>query len=166
MDRRPPFIISGADVPERTHRYPNSDEDMAPGRSIGRAAGLMRIGLHLTRVPPGARTSWPHCEEDEEEFVYVLEGRVDAWIDGELHPMKAGDLAAFPCGTGICHTFINNGEQEALLLVGGEQAKSDSRIYYALHPQRRGDMPWSNWWDDVPRRPRGAHDGLPDALRK
>ena len=57
MTRRPPFIVSSADVAERIHRYPNSTEDMAPSRPIGRTAGLLRIGIHLVRVPPGARTS-------------------------------------------------------------------------------------------------------------
>ena len=50
-----PFIVSSADVPETTHRYPSSDEPMAPARAIGRAAGLRRIGLHVQRVPSGAR---------------------------------------------------------------------------------------------------------------
>jgi len=49
---RPPFIISTADVPETTHRYPNSDEPMAPKRAIARAAGLLNVGLHIQRVPP------------------------------------------------------------------------------------------------------------------
>ena len=163
---RPPFLISSRDVAETTYSYPNSDEKMAPSRPIGRDAGLLRIGIHLCRVPPGTRTSWPHAEEDEEEFVYVLEGELDAWVDGELHRMRAGDFAAFPAGTGICHVFINNGPEDALLLSDGEAGKADSRIYYPLHPDRRRDMPWSRWWDDVPERPRGPHDGLPDALRK
>ncbi|HUL58471.1 MAG TPA: cupin domain-containing protein [Anaeromyxobacteraceae bacterium] len=158
---RPPFIVSSADVPEKIHRYPNSDEGMAPARPIGRAAGLLRIGVHLVRVPPGRRTSYPHAESAEEEFVYVIEGEIDAWIDGELHRMRAGDFAAFPAGTGICHTFINDGERDALLLSGGEADKSHNRICYPLHPGRRSDMPWSRWWDDAPERPRGAHDGKP-----
>jgi uncharacterized cupin superfamily protein len=162
---RPPFLVSTADVPETTRGYPNSDEPMAPSRAIGRAAGLLKIGLHVKRVPPGHRISWPHAESKEEEFVYVLDGEVDAWIDGALHPMKTGDLAAFPSGTGICHTFLNNGAREATLLVGGEANKSDNRIVYPLHSQRRGDMPWSHWWDDAPVRTQGAHDGKPDALR-
>lgn len=165
MSQRPPFIVSSADIPERTHSYPGSDEKMGPTRSVGRAAGLRRIGINLQTLPPGSRSSWPHAEEDEEEFVYVLEGEVDCWSDGALHRMVAGDLAAFPAGTGICHTFINNGTRDARLLVGGEAPKSDSRIYYPLNPSRRADMTWSNWWDDVPARPQGPHDGLPDALR-
>ncbi|MCC6994729.1 MAG: cupin domain-containing protein [Deltaproteobacteria bacterium] len=165
MSQRPPFIVSSADIPEKTHAYPGSDEKMGPTRSVGRAAGLRRIGINLQTLPPGSRSSWPHAEEDEEEFVYILDGEVDCWIDGALHRMVTGDLAAFPAGTGICHTFINNGPRDARLLVGGEAPKSDSRIYYPLHPSRRADMPWSNWWDDVPTRPQAPHDGLPDALR-
>ncbi|MFT3915224.1 MAG: cupin domain-containing protein [Anaeromyxobacteraceae bacterium] len=161
MPTRPPFIVSAADVPETVHRYPRSEEGMAPSRAVGRVAGLLRIGVHLVRVPPGTRTSFPHAEEDEEEFVYVVEGEVDAWVDGALHRMRAGDLAAFPAGTGICHTFINDGDRDAVLLSGGEANKADSRIHYPLDPGRRGDMPWSRWWDDVPQRPQGPHDGRP-----
>jgi uncharacterized cupin superfamily protein len=161
MSQRPPFIISSGDLPETTYSYPHSDEKFGFERAIGKAAGLLRIGLHLTRLTPGHRLSWPHAEEKEEEFVYVIEGEIDAWIDGHLHRMKAGDLAAFPAGTGICHTFLNDGEREALLLVGGERSKSDNRIYYPFHPGRRADLPWSEWWDDIPRRELGPHDGAP-----
>ena len=114
-------------------------------------------------LPEGARHG--RAEENEEEFVYVVEGEVDAWINGDLHRMVAGDLAAFPAGTGICHCFINNGERDALLLVGGEAPKPGSRIFYPLNPSRRSDMKPSDWWDDVPQQPLGPHDGLPDRLR-
>jgi uncharacterized cupin superfamily protein len=75
--------------------------------------------------------------------------------------MKAGDFAAFPSGTGICHTFINDGQRDAVLLSGGEADKSHNRIYYPLNSGRRSDMPWSRWWDRVPQRPQGGHDGRP-----
>lgn len=52
-----------------------------------------------------------------------------------------------------------------LLLVGGEAPKAGSRIFYPLHPSRRHDMPEQSWWADVPKRPLGEHDGLPDARR-
>ncbi len=160
---RPPFIIATTDVEEKPGKYPKSAEQLSSGRAIGRAAGLLRIGLHVERLLPGHRTSYPHAEQDEEEFVYILEGEVDAWIDGETHRMRAGDLAAFPAGTGIAHTFINDGEHVAVLLVGGEAGRRDSKIFYPLNPERRGDMPWSAWWDDAPQRPLGPHDGRPRA---
>ncbi|GGA13561.1 cupin [Dyella caseinilytica] len=138
---------------------------MGPTRSVGRAAGLVRLGINLQRLPPGMRSSWPHAESDEEEFVYVIDGDVDAWIDGELHRMVAGDFAAFPAGTGISHCFINNSTMEALLLVGGEAAKRGNRLIYPLNPSRQTDLSAADWWHDAPLRKLGAHDGLPDQLR-
>ena len=165
MALRPSFILSSGQVPESTHVYPQSTEQMRPTRRVGKAAGLLRIGVNVQRLPPGTRSSWPHAEEDEEEFVYVIDGEVDAWIDGNVHKMSVGDLAAFPAGTGISHCFINNGDREALLLVGGEAPKPGNRIFYPLNPSRRSDMNSSDWWDDVPRRELGPHDGLPDPRR-
>jgi uncharacterized cupin superfamily protein len=166
MTARPPFIVSTSSLPERSHVYPQSTEAMGPSRSIGSAAGLVRVGINVQRLPPGTRSSWPHAESDEEEFVYIIEGEVDAWIDGEIHRMVAGDLAAFPSGTGICHCFINNSGQEALLLVGGEPAKPTNRIIYPLNPSRRTDLKESDWWHDAPPRTLGLHDGLPDKMRQ
>lgn len=165
MSSRPPFIVATTELPERSHVYPQSDEEMGPVRSAGRVAGLVRLGVNLQRLPPGKRSSWPHAESDEEEFAYVIEGEVDAWIDGEVHRMRAGDFAAFPAGTGISHCFINNSETEALLLVGGEAAKPSNRIVYPLNPSRRVDLKTGAWWDDAPPRKLGTHDGLPDQLR-
>ena len=166
MPARPPFIVSTQGLPESQWSYPGSTEKHAHKRDLGERAGLVRIGLNVLRVPPGHRTSWPHAEEKEEEFVYVVSGAVDAWVDGELYAMRAGDLAAFPAGTGISHTFLNNGTEDATLLVGGEADKRENRIFYPLHPSRENDMPWSRWWSDVPKRALGPHDGLPNAQRQ
>jgi uncharacterized cupin superfamily protein len=165
MNTRPSFIVSANAVSEHAHVYPQSTEKLGPIRRIGKEAGLVRIGINLQRLPPGSRSSWPHAEEDEEEFVYVIEGEVDAWIDGHIHRMAAGELAAFPAGTGICHCFINNGEREAVLLVGGDAARPGSRILYPVNPSRKQDMPAQYWWSNAPERELGPHDGLPNALR-
>ena len=164
MATRPQFIVAAADQPEHEHIYPQSTEKLGAVRQIGKAAGLVRMGINLQRLPPGTRSSWPHAEENEEEFVYVIEGEVDAWIDGDLHRMVAGDLAAFPAGTGISHCFINNDPtRDAMLLVGGDTPRPGSRIYYPLNPSRREDLPATSWWHDVPPQPLGPHNGLPDA---
>jgi uncharacterized cupin superfamily protein len=162
---RPNFIRAASDAQEYTHVYPQSTEPMGPVRQLGKLAGLQRIGINLQRLPPGSRSSWPHAEENEEEFVYVIEGEVEAWINGVIHPMRPGDLAAFPAGTGIAHCFINNGAREALLLVGGDAPRPGSRIVYPVNPSRRQDMDARHWWHDAPQHALGPHDGQPDALR-
>jgi hypothetical protein len=64
-------------------------------RPLARKLGLGRIGIHHERLPPGRRTSYPHAESDEEEFVYVLEGHPEAWINGYLWKLEPGDSVGF-----------------------------------------------------------------------
>jgi uncharacterized cupin superfamily protein len=144
-------------------RYKGDDELLSIDAPFGRHFGLNRLGIHHERVPPGRRTSFPHAESSEEEFVYVIEGAPEVWLDGEMHSLKAGDAVGFPAGTGMAHTFINNTDTDVRLLVVGETAKSENRIYYPKHPDMKPLR--SDWWDDVPARPLGPHDGMPDAVR-
>lgn len=64
----------------------------------------------------------------------MLEGYPEVWINGYLWKLEPGDSVGFPAGTGICHTFLNNTEQEVRLLVVGEANKKYNRIYYPLNP--------------------------------
>ena len=139
--------------------YPGDTELMSIGAPLGKALGLTRLGIHHKRLPPGRRTSYPHAESAEEEFVFVLDGEPDVWIDGHLHRLRAGESVAFPAGTGMSHTFINNTDQEVRLLVVGEAEKPDNRIHYpknAAHAATRADR-----WIDPPAVSLGPHDGRP-----
>lgn len=141
--------------------YPNSDERFAFGAAFSERFKLMRLGIHHERLPPGRRLSWPHAEADEEEFVYVIEGTPDVWIDGHLKRLKPGDGVGFPAGTGIAHTFLNNSENDVRLLVVGEASRERSRIDYPLHPRRNAEI-GERYWKDKPERKLGPHNGLPD----
>jgi uncharacterized cupin superfamily protein len=141
--------------------YPGSDEEFAYGARFSEHLGLMRLGIHHERLPPGRRTSWPHAEADEEEFVYVIEGTPDLWLDGHLKRLKPGDGVGFPAGTGMAHTFINNTQGDVCLLVVGEANRQRSRIDYPMHPKRNAEI-GTRHWTDKPRREMGGHDGLPD----
>lgn len=143
--------------------YSGDDELMSIGAPLADHFGLTRLGIHHERLPPGRRTSYPHAESAEDEFVHVIEGAPDVWLDGVLHRLKPGDSVGFPAGTGLCHTFINNTDAEVRLLVVGERHKPENRIYYARNPERKGQI--EDWWDDWPERPLGDHDGLSDRLR-
>lgn len=155
---RPNFIRHWGELegPDNSH-YPDSTELMAIGAPVGRALGLTRIGIHHVRLLSGRRTSYPHAESAEEEFAFVLEGAPDVWIDGHLHRLKPGDSVAFPAGTGICHTFLNNTATEVRLMVIGEAAKPENRICYPLNEVYLATR--EDRWTDWPKRPLGPHDG-------
>ena len=144
--------------------YPDSTEVFAHGAGFSEHFNLMRLGIHHERLPPGQRTSWPHAEADEEEFVYVIEGEPDVWLDGKIRRLKAGDGIGFPAGTGIAHVFINNAESDVRLLVVGEASRERSRIHYPLHPKRNAEI-GARHWVDRPSCELGSHDGLPDEVR-
>jgi uncharacterized cupin superfamily protein/GNAT superfamily N-acetyltransferase len=165
MKTRPNFIKNVSELhAEDEHHYRGSDELLSVSRPIGREAGLLKYGVNYQNLKPGRRTSFPHAESTEEEFVFVLEGTPVVWIDGDVYALKPGDFVAFPAGTGIAHTFINNSNQDAVLLVGGER-REDDKVYYPLNPERKAQI-GNQWWSDVPQLPQGPHDGLPDLLRE
>lgn len=145
-------------------RYPGSNEFLSIGSRFSKAMGLTRIGVNHELLPPGRRTSWPHCEGAEEEFVFVLEGTPDVWIDGVLHRLQPGDGVGFPAGTGIAHSFINNTDADVRLFVVGERNRPNDKCHYPLHPKRNAEI-GEYHWRDAPTVLKGDHDGLPDALR-
>jgi uncharacterized cupin superfamily protein len=164
-DGRPACIVHWREVQEPDDcRYPGSDELLGIGAPLGAATGLAAMGVHHELLLPGRRTSWPHAERDLEEFVYVLEGRPQVWIDGEVHDLEPGDGVGFPKGTGTAHTFLNNTDADVRLLVVGEKSRPGCRIHYPLHPVRNAEI-GARHWQDRPVRPLGSHDGLPDRLR-
>ncbi|MGZ3723776.1 MAG: cupin domain-containing protein [Bdellovibrionales bacterium] len=151
--------------PDNSH-YEGSDELLSIGAPIGKKLGLTAIGIHIETLSPGRRTSWPHAESAEEEFAYVIEGNPHVWIDGIIHELKPGDFVAFPAGSGIAHTFVNNTDKTCVLMVGGEANKPHNKVFYPLHPKRNDHCrEKGTFWEGHPQHALGGHDGLPDKQR-
>jgi uncharacterized cupin superfamily protein len=162
---KPEFAVHWRKIlDEKASRYPGSDEDQGLDAHFGRRARFSRLGVHAELLKPGRRTSWPHAERDEEEYVFVVYGAVSAWIDGYLHALKDGDFVGFPAGSGITHTIINNSDADALLIVGSEASRARNQFFYPFHEQRNKDV-GPLYWSDHPERHLGPHDGMPDMLR-
>ena len=158
----PSFVRHYSEIqePDDAH-YPGSEELHSIGSPFSRELGLTQIGVHHELLPPGRRTSFPHAEETDEEFVFVIEGNPDLWLDGRLYRLSPGFGVAFRAGTGIAHTFINNTKFIARLLVVGSPTIPRSRTYYPLNPEIK-DLRPSRWWS-CPFPPElGPHNGLPE----
>ena len=166
MTDRHPAIVHFSEIEDKEPWvYPGHDEPMSRGANYRKHFGFTRIGIHYERLSPGRRTSFPHAESAEEEFVFVVAGTPDVWLDGYLHRLGPGDAVGFPAGTGVCHTFINNTNDEVNLLVVGEASKPENRYIYPIDEHRK-EHTGEQWWDDAPVGQLGPHDGLPDRVRE
>jgi uncharacterized cupin superfamily protein len=145
-------------------RYPKSDEMLTAEARFDNRARFSRIAMRLQVLKPGRRTSWPHAERDESEFVYVVSGKVDAWNEGWITPMGEGDFIGWKNGTGITHAILNNSEDDAVIIVGGERSRFVNQYWYPFHQQYNKEIGGA-YWADHPAPKLGPHDGLPDALR-
>ncbi len=103
--------IDLAAVPERKGAgYPKPFDAPCASRTrrrLGDAGGLQDFGVNLMTLPPGGWSSQRHWHSDEDEFVYVLEGELTLVEDDGETPLKAGECAAFPKGTGNGHHLQN-----------------------------------------------------------
>jgi uncharacterized cupin superfamily protein len=112
--------------------YPAEFQAECAGRhkqAIGDAVGLTQFGVNITRVKPGSATALRHWHEQEDEFIYVLEGELVLAENGGEVTLKPGDAAGFKSGSGNAHRLINRTDRDAVYFEVGTRAKSE-RVHY------------------------------------
>jgi uncharacterized cupin superfamily protein len=123
-----------AKVPVRSgaNFYPAAYRDQCAGRhkqGLGDAVGLTQFGVNITRIEPGQSSALRHWHEQEDEFIYVLEGElVLIENDGET-VLKPGDAAGFAANNGNGHQLVNRSDRDAVYFEVGSRAKSE-RVHY------------------------------------
>ena len=162
--QRPPFILRWDEhFGEDKNHYPDSDELICFGAEITDPMGFKHLGLGVDVLKPGRRSGWPHAHRDEEEFIFILEGAPDLWIDGEIFPLVPGDAVGFPAATGIAHSFLNNTDTDVIFLAAGERDRVKTPLHYPMHPARNASI-GARHWKEAAGRPLGPHDGKPGGL--
>jgi uncharacterized cupin superfamily protein len=96
---------------------------------LTRLTGLQRTGISRGRIPPGGQSFAYHAHLAEEEWVYILEGRALARIDGREHELVPGDFVAFPAPQ-AAHVLTNPYDADCLYLYGGERRLAPDVIDY------------------------------------
>lgn len=165
--KRPSFIQNCEDLrSDESFSYPGDHETFVTGAHLGEILGLKKIAVNYHILKPGDRSSWPHAHKEQEEFIFVLEGTPQVWIDGELYDLKNGDCVSLPAGTGHAHSVINNSDYEVKLMVIGQIEVPNDKIFYPLHPERNKECEKEGWlWKDHPKHSLGSHDGWSDKKR-
>jgi len=112
--------------------YPPPFDKAVEGRSrqrLARAAGLTQFGVNLCTLKPGAASSQRHWHENEDEFVYVLEGEVVLREDGGETVLKPGDAAGWKAGVPNGHCLINRSNRDAVFIEVGTRAPTERAHY-------------------------------------
>jgi uncharacterized cupin superfamily protein/8-oxo-dGTP pyrophosphatase MutT (NUDIX family) len=128
--------------------------------NISKYFGLKKVAAQYFEIPSGFRSSEPHAESLEEEFVFVISGQVDLWLNGKIKKMNKGDCIGFPAGTGVGHCFINNSDRPCEIFVSGDRTKADNQYHFHLDQSLETEC-GDKWWTDMPKQILGKHDGLP-----
>ncbi|HEX9455235.1 MAG TPA: cupin domain-containing protein [Candidatus Binatia bacterium] len=93
-------------------------------KSLGDAAGLKNLEVHMMTVAPGEKSAEYHCHRYEDEAIYVLSGRGTSVIGDETFKIAPGDFIGFP-GGGPAHETINDGNEPLVCLVIGQRLAQD-----------------------------------------
>jgi|SRR6185312_4985736 len=112
--------------------YPAEFQAECRGRhkqAIGDAVGLTQFGVNITRIDPGAASALRHWHEQEDEFIYVLEGELVLAENGVEVVLKPGDAAGFKSGSGNAHRLFNRTDRVAIYFEVGTRARSE-RVHY------------------------------------
>jgi uncharacterized cupin superfamily protein len=127
-----PKIDLDAVPTDTSNRYPESFRRAVDGRArqrLGNAVGLNQFGVNLTRLAPGAASSLRHWHQNEDEFVYVLEGEVVLVEDDGEILLRPGDAAGWKAGVPNGHCLINRSDRVAIVLEIGSRAEREQAIY-------------------------------------
>jgi uncharacterized cupin superfamily protein len=127
----PKIDIARLSIDSRTS-YPPPFDRVVEGRErkrLGNAAGLDQFGVNLTTLKPGASSSLRHWHEQEDEFVYMLEGEVALVEDGGETVLRAGDAAGFRANSRDGHHLVNRSTRNAVYLEIGTRSRHE-RVEY------------------------------------
>lgn len=130
----PITVARASDVPARSRstNYPELFALRVAGRvkrPLGEHFGLRNFGINLTTLAPGAVSALRHAHTLQDEFLYVLSGRVRLECDSGVWELGAGMCAGFPAGTGNAHRLVNPGSQDATYLEVGDRTPGDAATY-------------------------------------
>ena len=92
----------------------------------------------------------PHIHPDQDEYLYILEGQLDFFLDGADTQATPGDLVRLPMGKP--HGIFNKSQQNAKTLFWVSPTRRLYELFWAIHNMREQKP------DDVVKLAAAVHD--------
>lgn len=131
-DKRPAAIRATDVTGQRATVYPPRYAGEVAGRekrALGDQFGLSHYGVNLTTLAPGAWSSHRHWHENEDEFVYVVDGELTLIDDAGEHRLTPGMCAGFKAGVANGHHLVNKSGRPASYIEVGTRAANETAHY-------------------------------------
>jgi uncharacterized cupin superfamily protein len=112
--------------------YPEPFRQAVVGRErkrLGNVVGLEQFGVNLSRLKPGAASSQRHWHQNEDEFVYVLEGELVLVENEGETTLRPGDATGWKAGVANGHCLINRSDRDAVFLEIGSRSPREVATY-------------------------------------
>ncbi len=127
--------------------YPPPFNQEVLGRSrwagLGDLFGIDQFGVNVVTLLPGAWSSHRHWHQEEDEFVYMLDGEVTLVDNAGEHVMTPGMCAGFKAGNSNGHHLKNLSEKPAVYLEVGTRKAVDRVTYSEIDMKAEKDHgPW------------------------
>jgi quercetin dioxygenase-like cupin family protein len=117
-------------------RTTTPDGEIAP--AAGPGDGLSGITAIEATFNPGRAHAF-HTHPGQEEVIFVLEGRIEQWIERDKRELGVGDVAVIEAG--VVHATFNDGDAPARILAILSPCVGESG-YGVVDVS--GDEPWAS----------------------
>jgi uncharacterized cupin superfamily protein len=141
-----PNLLRAGSIPAETcaNNYPARFSNLGHAEDIALsdAGGLTQFGAFVEILHPGGQTSLRHWHEEEDEFLYVLDGTVTLLENDGPHQIGPGTCVCWPAGVPNAHCLRNDGTEPATLFIVGSRFAEDACHYpdIDLHYTRRNGL--------------------------
>ncbi|MFE6625100.1 cupin domain-containing protein [Streptomyces sp. NPDC008086] len=108
MDKMRPRVVDLNEIEPNRKRGGDLRTLLTPV-TVGATSGFMGLAI----IQPGERIS-EHYHPYSEEFIYVVEGRLEVDLDGETFPLRSDQGLMIPID--MRHRFRNVGDDEARMI--------------------------------------------------
>jgi len=140
------IVVNSAAAPEHSHLegFHMGSHYRVLTPAIDAAGG--KLGVNLTRVPPGRTTCPFHFHQLEDEVFYVLSGKGVLRYGEALRDIGPGDCIACPAGVQTAHQIANPYEDDLVYLAIGPNEPQEVCVYpdddlvYLRGLKRRGRL--------------------------
>ena len=133
MDRNPAVLVRAREAAEKRRTFAQrlNPSSRFSGTSLSRLSGLRRASVSLITLRQGEESFAYHAHLAGEEWLYVVQGRGVADVDGRPRELGPGAFLGFPVPS-VPHILRNPFPEDLVYLSGGENRDLDVLDYPAI----------------------------------